>query len=153
MSKDLVSFEDLKISKLHNVTDEAIKHSAMAGSIFPRRADALKSLEIAKDNVKYVLGKLEMETHILGKIPVDGVPTIKITGAAMTAYVNSHPDVIQARAERAQAEQDYDNVKGIVTTYLGNKELLKLMMSDRYNEFYSSDVSVKAKDALGREIN
>jgi hypothetical protein len=147
MSKDLVSFEDLKISKLHNVTDEAIKHSAMAGSIFPRRADALKSLEIAKDNVKAVLGRIEMETHILGKIPVNGEPTIKITGAAMTAYCNSHSKVIQARGDRAEAEYTYDTVKALVTTYLGNKELLKMMMSDRYNEFYA-DATVKAKDAV-----
>ncbi len=133
----MVSFEELEIKKTCNIADECEKHMSQAGSIFPARANALKRLEIAKDNVKYILGKIEMETHVLTKIPVDGEPTIKITGASMTAYLNSHPEVVQARLERAEAEQNLSTVLGLVTAYNSKKEMLQMTMADRKQEFYS----------------
>lgn len=136
---DVISFADLELSKNCNIKDEIEKHSNQAGSVFPRRSEALKALELAKDNVKYQLGKLEMDTHALGTIPnpIEGEKGIKITGASMTAYLNSHPVVVKARNERAQAEHDYDNVKGLVTAYNARKDLLQTLKADRVQEFYS----------------
>ena len=135
----MIAFKDLELKDNVNITEAAYRHSAQAGSIFTRRAECLQTLELAKDNVKYVLAKIEMETHPLGKIP-DGLggPGIKITGASMKAYIDSHPDVKKAREGRAQAEHDYDLIKGIVTAYNANKELLQMIGKDRNQEFYSA---------------
>ena len=142
---DLVSFSELTLAPLCNVTEEVVKHTGQAGSIFPHRSNALRDLEIAKDNVKATLGRIEMNTHARGTIPHPD-KDIKITGASMTAYVNSHEDVILARKSRAEAEYHYDNVKAVVTAYLGKRALLELMMSDRNNEYHGTP-TYKAKDA------
>lgn len=134
----MLSFKELEITKTCNISEACEIHSAQAGSVFPHRADALKRLEVAKDNVKYLQGKIEMETHILGKIPVNSEPTIKITGAAMTAYLNSHPEIVEARKERAEAEQHLSNILGLVTAYNAKKELLQMTMKDRNQEFNST---------------
>jgi len=138
---ELVSFSDLVLSKPCNAGDEGAKHTAQAGSIFPRRADALESLEIAKDNVKAVRANLSLEMRQLGYIPnvttasPDG--KIKLTEGALKDYVDGHPRLAEARLERALREKEYDDIKGLVTAYIAKKDLITIMLSDQKNEFYS----------------
>lgn len=136
---DNISFKELELHKGCNITDECIKHTAQAGSLFPKRAEALKALEIATDHVKYCQGRVELDTHSLGLIPnpIEGEKSFKITVSAMKAYVDTHPTVIKARADRAQAEHDYDNIKGLVTAYNNKRSLLELMMADKKQEWHS----------------
>ena len=133
MEEDLISYEELKINSACNITEEAIKHINQSGSIFPLRAKALEEAEKATDYVKYVNGKLSMEVRIKGEIPGIG----KITEGALSSYVDAHPEMVQARIKRAEALRYYDDVKGLVSTYIAKKELLTLINSDRINEFYS----------------
>jgi len=145
----LIAYSELALTKNCNISEMSVRHSSQSGSVFPHRARALKDLELAKDNVKYVVAKIELDTHKLGFIPDvdDADRKIKITGASMLSYINAHPEAVKARTERADAEFNYDNVKGLVTTYNTNKALLEVMMSDRKSEWYSEPTE-KAKDAV-----
>lgn len=140
----MITFAELKFTS-NDITEMSMRHNGQAGSIFPHRAKALEALEIAKDNVKYVLAKIELETHNRGSIPGKD-KDIRITGSAMKSYVDSHPDVVAARKQRQEAEFHYDNVKGLVTTYNTNKDLLAMMQSDQKNEWYSEPTSKAGYD-------
>lgn len=146
----MVSFQELHISKICNVSEEYERFLGMAGSIFGKRSETIKSLEIATDNVKAVIAEIEMETHKLGHIPVEDDPTkkIKITGAAMTAYVNSHPRTKKAREERAEAEYLHDYAKGIVTYFNKVMDALPVIQSDRKNEFYTGTTKTSSSSLM-----
>lgn len=135
----MISFEELEFQG-DNITENAIRLDAQAGAVFGNMKPAAEALEVAKDNVKYVLGKIEMETHTRGSIPSleKGGKDIKITGAAMTSYLNQHPEVVKAREERQQAIANYENVKALCSTYNSKKALLEIRMADKKNEWYSA---------------
>lgn len=133
----MLSFKEFEVTRLEDIAARVERHTAQSGSVFEYRADSLKLLKTAEDEVKRVMAQVEMDTHILGSIPVDGVPTIKITGASMKAFVDCHPDVIKARKERAEAFKAYDTARALAQAYLDVKEFLQLLMRNRNNEFYS----------------
>ncbi len=141
----MLSFKELEISKHEDLATRIEKHSAQAGSVFEPKIQAVKQCEVAIDNVKFVMADVEMQTHILGSIPVEGDPDkkIKITGASMKAYVDQHPRVVEAREERAEAKAHLEHATAIVKLYIDIRDFLKQLQDLRKNEFYSSDVALK----------
>ena len=142
INDNLISFAELEIPKNCNITEEAIRHSGMAGSVFNLRGQALEALEVAKDSVKEVRARLSLAMRQRGNIPnpteENSQGTIKLTEGALKDYVDAHPEMIEARNNRAKAEKYYDDVKAIVTAYNARKDLLVMIGSDRKNEFYST---------------
>jgi hypothetical protein len=153
----MLSFKELEISKHCNLSEEVEKHMAQAGSVFPLRAKASKEVEITTDNVKAVRGRLGLEVRVLGSIPApteeDPTKTIKLSEKAIEQYVDAHPEMIQARKDRAEAIADFDDIRGLVTAYNSKKELLSLMMSDRKSEFYSKPTETSDLNDSGVNIN
>ena len=145
----LVTFEELTISKTEDIISRIALHTGQAGSIFGPRGDALEDYKNAEDYVKYIKGKVELDAHYAGKIVVDGADgpkeIVKLTGAIVTAYVNSHPDVVQAKKDEAKAAMDLDNARALANTYLDVKEHLKTLQSARLNEFHS-DPTIKTSE-------
>lgn len=154
MTDRLVSFKELEIHAEENITLRIETHTSQAGSVFRPRGEALKAFKIAEGHVKYTKGKLEMDVHKLGYIPVEDDPDkkIKITGASVKAYVESHPDTIQAREEEAEAAMHLDNCRALANTYLDVKEHLRSLQHERKNEFYS-DPSIKTESNGLEEFN
>ena len=147
----MLSFSELELKTGCNITEECIKHSAQSGSVFPLRAQYKKALEVATDNVKNVRARLSLEIYQAGAIPDGKGGAIKVTGASADAYVDAHPEMAQAREERAIAEENMDAILGLVTAYNAKKDLLSMIMSDRKNEFYSDATGVTSQQA--RAIN
>ena len=139
---DVMSFEDLEIKSTVDIISECERHSAQAGSVFGRRQDAKYAVELAEDNVKYVRGKLSAECRIAGVIP--GFP--KMTDKALAEYVDCHPEMVEARTNRAEAIKEYDNVLGLVTAYNAKKDMLALIRSERQNSFHSDVNSSRVGD-------
>ena len=130
---DVMSFEDLEIGSTVDIIKACERHSAQAGSVFGRRIKAKKQLALAEDQVKYIRGKIATDCRIAGEIP--GVS--KMTDKALGDYVDCHPDMKEARTARAEAIMELDNANAIVTSYLGNRDMLALIRSERQNSFHS----------------
>lgn len=141
----MLSFEEFKVTNIENVSDRIMRHTAQAGAVFADRGKSLELLKNAEDFVKWVKADIDYKTRVLGYIPVEGDTDakLKITEAALKAYVDQHPRTKKAREERAEAAKDYDNKKALAQAYLDVKEFLKLLQTDRRNEFYS-DPTIKA---------
>lgn len=134
----MISFSELEFEG-DNISEHAMMLAGCAGSVFGNMKEAKQREEAAKDNVKYVMGKLEREMHNRGSLPPSkgGGKDIKITVSSMKAYIDSHPDVVKARGERQQALADFENVKALCIAYNAQKALLEIRMRDKANEWYS----------------
>ena len=139
---DVMSFEDLEIKSTVDIINACERHSAQAGSVLGRRPTAKKLLADAEDKVKYTRGKIATECRMAGAIP--GVA--KMTDKALGDYVDQHPDMVEARKERAEAIMELDNVNALVTDYLQNRDMLALIRSERQNSFHSDVNSSRVGD-------
>ncbi len=146
MNTTLLSFEELDISANEDIATRIAKHSGQAGSVFRPRGEALRLFKAAEDHVKYLKAKIEMDTLVAGQIPNPTGGAIKITVNSMKAYVESHPDVKQARDVEAKAAMHLDNARAVANCYLDVKDHLKMLQSERLNVWHS-DAVVKSSNS------
>lgn len=147
MSKELVTFEELRVFKNEDLGARIEKHTGQIGSVYHPKAAAMEALKIAEGNVKSVKGIIDYETRCLGYIPRPDGGQLKITEAALKAYVDQHEDTVKAIKEEAEATKHLDDCRALATAHADVKDLLKLLQSVRYNEWYS-DPTVQAQDGV-----